>query len=221
MAARSEAHPRAGGENGSTSKAISPRSGSSPRGRGKRRRIGPRWARERLIPARAGKTRGGAVRARRGRAHPRAGGENSMRRWPRTPFFGSSPRGRGKLVSVTALLAVIGLIPARAGKTRCSRARVRRFRAHPRAGGENVIGTFVAGFKTGSSPRGRGKHAALLERHVAVRLIPARAGKTTPAVTPELIAAAHPRAGGENIMEQTADAHGAGSSPRGRGKPHR
>ena len=45
--------------------------------------------------------------------------------------------------------------------------------AHPRVGGENVIGTFVAGFKTGSSPRRRGKRDAGAEAQALVGLIPA------------------------------------------------
>ena len=50
--------------------------GSSPRGRGKRGH-GPLYGgRERLIPARAGKTVDGEIMAFFVMAHPRAGGEN-------------------------------------------------------------------------------------------------------------------------------------------------
>ena len=79
--------------------------------------------------------------------------------------------------------------------------------------------------RLGSSPRGRGKH--LREDRLAAlalgRLIPARAGKTTPAGGPGAASRAHPRAGGENICARIASLRLrlAGSSPRGRGKPHR
>ena len=50
--------------------------GSSPRGRGKRGH-GPLYGgRERLIPARAGKTPMGPIDSQPEWAHPRAGGEN-------------------------------------------------------------------------------------------------------------------------------------------------
>ena len=51
-----------------------------------------------------------------------------------------------------------------------------------------------------------------------MRLIPAHAGKTPASRRRGPSEQAHPRSRGENIMEQTADAHGAGSSPLTRGK---
>ena len=52
------AHPRVGGENMCTARDRRRPSGSSPRGRGKRRRSPPSARRQRLIPAWAGKTPG-------------------------------------------------------------------------------------------------------------------------------------------------------------------
>ena len=71
-----QAHPRAGGENTPPTGALVCVTGSSPRGRGKRR---PRRARTwcwRLIPARAGKTLCVVHDSSGTGAHPRAGGEN-------------------------------------------------------------------------------------------------------------------------------------------------
>ena len=74
--------------------------------------------------------------------------------------------------------------------------------------------------RLGSSPRGRGKH--LREDRLAAlalgRLIPARAGKTTPAGGPGAASRAHPRAGGENLRLGRSGVKLGGSSPRGRGK---
>ena len=92
----------------------------------------------------------------------------------------------------------------------------------------------------GSSPRGRGKLVGLAVVVGGGRLIPARAGKTRLRLRRPIGWRAHPRAGGENHRsprrraddwahpraggENTGDIEDAvreaGSSPRGRGKPH-
>ena len=72
------AHPRAGGENVSSSAANISMSGSSPRGRGKLSETDRTVLDAGLIPARAGKTRSGWAGWWAGGAHPRAGGENSV-----------------------------------------------------------------------------------------------------------------------------------------------
>ena len=53
------------------------------------------------------------------------------------PFMGSSPRVRGKRITLRAARVLIGLIPACAGKTPEHRAIGRRAQAHPRVCGEN------------------------------------------------------------------------------------
>ena len=95
-----QAHPRAGGENDSRAFCGHVAKGSSPRGRGKRRRSERRLRSVRLIPARAGKTSPDAGALASQSAHPRAGGENNTILSPAWPSTGSSPRGRGKLCCV-------------------------------------------------------------------------------------------------------------------------
>ena len=212
------AHPRAGGENSTPFAASCAVMGSSPRGRGKRI-MGQQAARgQGLIPARAGKT-GKPTSSQRGRAaHPRAGGENARVPVAITASPGSSPRGRGKRVSVVSVIVGLRLIPARAGKTGAPATTCGAVPAHPRAGGENHFGNLSARKFLGSSPRGRGK-LLRSKRHVpAPGLIPARAGKTTRSTPTALRSTAHPRAGGENDEYQSLDPMRAGSSPRGRGK---
>ena len=155
----SRAHPRAGGENWAKSALVRTSVGSSPRGRGKRPPVYPAGHARGLIPARAGKTSGDRRRTRRSPAHPRAGGENALS--PRFPVStpGSSPRGRGKLQRQGQQHPVVGLIPARAGKTDAHRHSIARNPAHPRAGGENSGVGVGFGSSGGSSPRGRGKRA--------------------------------------------------------------
>ena len=69
-------HPRAGGENGYTPGRDIYHFGSSPRGRGKPRPSCGDVSAQRIIPARAGKTRIESVGKLRLGDHPRAGGEN-------------------------------------------------------------------------------------------------------------------------------------------------
>ena len=70
--------------------------GSSPRGRGKHGPGEYLSPNDGLIPARAGKTGGGVGQHEHGRAHPRAGGENTTSTPTCRAILGSSPRGRGK-----------------------------------------------------------------------------------------------------------------------------
>ena len=195
--------------------------GSSPRGRGKRRRRRPADPPHGLIPAWAGKTHctlGGIGSAW---AHPRVGGENQGDRIFDRSDNGSSPRGRGKPGVVDRDLNPIRLIPAWAGKTRLPRLRSRRRRAHPRVGGENSWSPTRARIVTGSSPRGRGKRADDGDAAALGGLIPAWAGKTGDSRPHPAVPPAHPRVGGENLGRPGMRLRRRGSSPRGRGKPRR
>ena len=215
------AHPRAGGENPNTERLRQWVFGSSPRGRGKLLLSLDVHVCCGLIPARAGKTSAALILSRRRAAHPRAGGENPATTGLTIGFTGSSPRGRGKQTKEYLELSNQGLIPARAGKTSRLTDRAATWAAHPRAGGENSIGRRRHGLHEGSSPRGRGKHDSGRARRPRVRLIPARAGKTFGLLSSFARVAAHPRAGGENSGAGVSVTVGAGSSPRGRGKPLR
>ena len=75
--------------------------------------------------------------------------------------------------------------------------------------------------EAGSSPRGRGKPTVVAEGEDGHRLIPAWAGKTGTTHEPHCTPRAHPRVGGENVVNgDDLETHG-GSSPRGRGKRRR
>ena len=91
-------------------------------------------------------------------------------------------------------------------------------RAHPRAGGENDVSTGKQRRYVGSSPRRRGKLIRVLLRTSGQRLIPAQAGKTRRPCRASSPTRAHPRAGGENLRQQTHSPSSDGSSPRRRGK---
>ena len=192
--------------------------GSSPRGRGKLLQAEGHALVAGLIPARAGKTRGHLADTASDWAHPRAGGENAQAIAPAPTPGGSSPRGRGKLKFIYVVIYVVGLIPARAGKTRECYSRGHDVRAHPRAGGENQAGKSILICVAGSSPRGRGKLTCVDDDLKVARLIPARAGKTSSSSSRTSKSSAHPRAGGENVVAGSGPIRTYGSSPRGRGK---
>ena len=212
------AHPRAGGENPPPGKLIGLGHGSSPRGRGKPDRLLAYRDHVRLIPARAGKTKGRLPYAAVRQAHPRAGGENFQIGIPRSASWGSSPRGRGKRLPACAGRQPPRLIPARAGKTCPSGHTGPCWSAHPRAGGENPSPLNDRSKPAGSSPRGRGKPGVDARREHGCGLIPARAGKTPPPRMTGTAPGAHPRAGGENLWVFVLSRDLTGSSPRGRGK---
>ena len=151
------AHPRACGENARDVRDFAAGWGSSPRVRGKQPEHDLREDQRRLIPARAGKT--GRVERDQlcPRAHPRACGENLSLLGFVYPHGGSSPRVRGKLLLGVSIGIRVGLIPARAGKTRRAFARRACNEAHPRACGENLIAVWTAWMAPGSSPRVRVK----------------------------------------------------------------
>ena len=151
-------------------------------------------------------------------AHPRAGGENVQMCSRIARAIGSSPRGRGKLCRLPVFRCVARLIPARAGKTTTTHATRSRWKAHPRAGGENSTSPSSLRTESGSSPRGRGKPPVQERAGDVGGLIPARAGKTLLESKLELLKRAHPRAGGENGIPTARVLQPGGSSPRGRGK---
>ena len=218
-AARSEpAHPRACGENGTAGAGATRLSGSSPRVRGKRHPRRRRGHEDRLIPARAGKTTRGRENRLQRWAHPHACGENVLARHQLLHQAGSSPRVRGKRRGCPCSTGGWRLIPARAGKTPPTRGAPPPASAHPRACGENPRRRDIEVLSAGSSPRVRGKLEDDVGRPPAVRLIPARAGKTSPALIHPSAVAAHPRACGENSTSRGRIVPSQGSSPRVRGK---
>ena len=138
---------------------------------------------------------------------------------PQAGGLGSSPRVRGKRDSAQRRGGPRGLIPACAGKTRPHRWRPRSTGAHPRVCGENAIRAETVNGLRGSSPRVRGKPAAVAWGAVWPGLIPACAGKTGRFSACAAITTAHPRVCGENGDGDCAVGGAPGSSPRVRGKP--
>ena len=140
------------------------------------------------------------------------GSVGGSRRW------GSSPRIRGKRFRERLTEELLGLIPAHTGKTRRETPCCCRYRAHPRAYGENGFQNRCLPLRRGSSPRIRGKPAEHLEPRYCRGLIPAHTGKTSIHSFKRGGDGAHPRAYGENVKRGLTTPPSLGSSPRIRGK---
>ena len=192
-------------------------SGSSPLARGLH--IGqPMLTREpRIIPARAGFTRTTTRPAARQRDHPRSRGVYPACRSASRRTAGSSPLARGLRQGDRCCDAEGRIIPARAGFTRQPGCLPPRHPDHPRSRG--VYARFVSALTaySGSSPLARGlRHGAMLRERLS-RIIPARAGFTSPAPPDPWQPADHPRSRGVYAGETVPVARHLGSSPLARG----
>ena len=145
------------------------------------------------------------------------GGEHKGLLEPIAVIAGSSPRGRGTLLSVLPRSSRLRFIPAWAGNTATSSIFPNPSSVHPRVGGEHVRLPLLPILVSGSSPRGRGTHLLHLSYLVLRRFIPAWAGNTMPPHFPRRYASVHPRVGGEHHFAKEMTALLFGSSPRGRG----
>ena len=111
------AHPRSRGENDLARKTRADASGSSPLTRGKPGNLQLILPPQGLIPAHAGKTVTFPWMLSWWRAHPRSRGENTKVNVSHSHISGSSPLTRGKHTEAGFNVALVGLIPAHAGKT--------------------------------------------------------------------------------------------------------
>ena len=112
---------------------------------------------------------------------------------------GSSPLAQGKPQVTVEGTVEEGLIPADAGKTRCTPRPRRLCPAHPRSRGENCSARSATICLSGSSPLTRGKLRRGIRRFKKERLIPAHAGKTPCGAARRAGTPAHPRSRGENV----------------------
>ena len=157
-------HPRACGANSARAIYMLVVSGSSPRVRGKRWEPTRRTCPTRIIPARAGQTRGRRCTANRTPDHPRACGANPHRIQLGGGQSGSSPRVRGKHLDDLQSDFNNRIIPARAGQTRPPWIIASPETDHPRACGANRFRLFCVRFFYGSSPRVRGKQSDFMRK---------------------------------------------------------
>ena len=132
--------------------------GSPPLARGIRSYKIPLMAQQRITPACAGNTAGGAPDLRCNRDHPRLRGEYLFQRYNGLHSAGSPPLARGILTMLMIQDGIEGITPACAGNTlRLIRIQVRLW-DHPRLRGEYPSTTQYVGVEKGSPPLARGIH---------------------------------------------------------------
>ena len=174
------AHPCLRGENELCEAEIRQHTGSSLLTRGKRTPASSDDWPIRLIPAYAGKTSPGTSTKANKLAHPCLRGENYKLKTDVKAAEGSSLLTRGKHATARLRGMAKGLIPAYAGKTTPTAAKMPSTRAHPCLRGENRWKTPALSMRRGSSLLTRGKPLVEIRRALGERLIPAYAGKTPP-----------------------------------------
>ena len=130
---------------------------------------------------------------------------------------GSSPLARGTYQANTTAPVVARFIPARAGNPLRPSVRVRCRWAHLRSRGEHWTPFFADQISFGSSPLARGTRCRRGSWCGAWRLIPARAGNTTPVSVGACRRTAHPRSRGEHGIPAMKPPEEYGSSPLARG----
>ena len=170
-------HPRAGGEKRWRWVSTGAGTGSPPRGRGKGR-CGVKGQRPfRITPAWAGKRKRLPPWLVICRDHPRVGGEKPSKQPLRAAYWGSPPRGRGKVQLDDPEGGDLRITPAWAGKSSNSAHAAQRARDHPRVGGEKLEKTRPDIYRQGSPPRGRGKVPFFRRFATIAGITPAWAGK--------------------------------------------
>ncbi len=214
----SRAHPRAGGDGRTAIPSGTPMPGSPPRGRGRRRSVERTPDVHGLTPAPAGTALRATPDQQRPKAHPRAGGDGSAAGQVVTFPSGSPPRGRGRRRLQDGRRRRPGLTPARAGTAPAAARRGAPGGAHPRAGGDGLIGAPSRTHAVGSPPRGRGRPYRCISSGTRNGLTPARAGTAYKQRIEAARARAHPRAGGDGTATGFARTRSLGSPPRGRGR---
>ena len=232
-------HPRVCGGNDGIFLRVHRNYGTSPRVRGKHNPFCAYEQRRRYIPACAGETSELGILTTPTRVHPRVCGEthhqeapgagetvhprvcggNFYRAGAMVSFSGTSPRVRGKPVLVLNGVRCKRYIPACAGET----ARRSRFwtttRVHPRVCGGNRSQYSILTYRTGTSPRVRGKRVDRRRGNVPGGYIPACAGETETASGAVTMTRVHPRVCGGNLLAFFDGVPGDGTSPHVRGKP--
>ena len=210
-------HPRSRGVYQVSTQLTDSKPGSSPLARGLRGEVLEVHDRFRIIPARAGFTRGRPQCFHPDQDHPRSRGVYGEHERRASQLWGSSPLARG-LLGIPAIQALSGrIIPARAGFTTTLILGTLSIMDHPRSRGvyQETLTQWTK--RQGSSPLARGLHVTPLGLVLRGGIIPARAGFTTPTPSSEPSPTDHPRSRGVYSRRSPSPVVRGGSSPLARG----
>ena len=150
--------------------------------------------------------------------HPRVCGEKFTQRHISNDEVGSPPRMRGKVTTFFAIVAIVGITPAYAGKSTPLLLPKTFCRDHPRVCGEKLRKEEARETGLGSPPRMRGKVYMRCCACLPPRITPAYAGKSISDAQRGCSGRDHPRVCGEKQVRALQAAHSIGSPPRMRGK---
>ena len=212
-------HPRSRGVYDVTFRPYHYRTGSSPLARGLRDRMAHRGRPRRIIPARAGFTEQRSTPVRCPWDHPRSRGVYTSAAWAQDLDAGSSPLARGLPLDAARGLPHSGIIPARAGFTAGHPHGDETTPDHPRSRGVYADDNSAFGNLAGSSPLARGLRGAHSLQESVGRIIPARAGFTSPRRRGSGRSPDHPRSRGVYGRKGRPPRSLVGSSPLARGLP--
>ena len=190
---------------------------SSPRERGSSSCCLARRFTMRVVPARAGVIRGPATGLTSMRCRPRASGGHPPGIVIPDGASASSPRERGSSPARQAVVARMGVVPARAGVIRATTRRRPRPTSRPRASGGHPANGGTGRAITKSSPRERGSSPPRGGSAGSGHVVPARAGVILPRGTPARRGRSRPRASGGHPRAATTGPANIMSSPRERG----
>ena len=212
-------HPRSRGVYNYKTSKHGNKGGSSPLARG----LPVDWLSAdgawRIIPARAGFTRGVSAGAWTRADHPRSRGVYGAVLVRDVEGGGSSPLARGLLPDARGRRRRDRIIPARAGFTHQPRGGHRVTADHPRSRGVYAPGTSRKILWAGSSPLARGLHVLPSRWTRRGRIIPARAGFTLASMPSPSVRKDHPRSRGVYRGRRRRVGGRRGSSPLARGLP--
>ena len=202
---RSPDHPRSRGVYALQCAAYARADGSSPLARGLLDAVGVECLPGGIIPARAGFTAPLDHGLRRTKDHPRSRGVYRKRGAASAAPSGSSPLARGLLGDFRDGMRWGGIIPARAGFTiRRLPTRTHR-RDHPRSRGVYPACRTRSPSPPGSSPLARGLLALVIVVAAVARIIPARAGFTSPNALVRRESRDHPRSRGVYAFQSASE----------------
>ena len=132
--------------------------------------------------------------------HPRTCGEKASAPGAATPFVGSPPHMRGKVLAALMPTNALGITPAHAGKSRSCRFAFIALRDHPRTCGEKAAFQRLHLQRLGSPPHMRGKEIDAFGFPRGHGITPAHAGKSYRSAFPGTMFRDHPRTCGEKSV---------------------
>ena len=187
--------------------------GSSPLARGlpdvREPQRQPQW----IIPARAGFTRGSSSPGGTVGDHPRSRGVYGQTSPCSEGGHGSSPLARGLHLEHGMGGRLRRIIPARAGFTPPVCSDTGYPGDHPRSRGVYVAAAWAQTKAAGSSPLARGLLGEQFAEGAGLGIIPARAGFTSDASSPDSVTRDHPRSRGVYVAPPVGPVRGRGIIP--------